>query len=388
MVAMHTRKRASYQRGSVVLKPRASGPDVWVFRYMDNGVQKSEPLGTVDKFKTKAAARKHADKLLAEINERISGVKVSGLCSKFLKEGMTEIRPRSQTTYTSFVKRIRMEFADWRVDDLAKDVLTVEAWINNYQRAATKNTPARPASKKTKLHLKAFIHRLFECAMKWKLLPMQRNPMGLIEVKGRRKRVRTLTLLTGKQFRDLIADKELCEHVRVMIQVAMCLGLRISEILGLRWEDVDFRREVIIVKRSSVGQYVDDTKTDDSEAEVPMHGDLAALLAKWKKNKDSPPVDGWIFGNAVTKRPYWGGTLQQDHLVPAGKKIGVASLGWHDFRHTYRAMMGELEVPLEMQKTLMRHSDISTTLSYGRKAVTKKSRDFNAQVVEKLRRIA
>jgi hypothetical protein len=57
-------QRASYQQGSVVRKPRSIGPDVWVFRYMDGEVQRSEILSTVDKFKTKAAARKEADKRL------------------------------------------------------------------------------------------------------------------------------------------------------------------------------------------------------------------------------------------------------------------------------------------------------------------------------------
>jgi hypothetical protein len=51
-------KRTSYQQGTVTRKPRKLGLDVWVFRYMDSGVQKSDILGTVDMFKTKAAAHK------------------------------------------------------------------------------------------------------------------------------------------------------------------------------------------------------------------------------------------------------------------------------------------------------------------------------------------
>ena len=51
-------KRASYQQGSVICKPRKRGPDVWVFRYMDDGIQKSIPIpiDTTVKFKTKASA--------------------------------------------------------------------------------------------------------------------------------------------------------------------------------------------------------------------------------------------------------------------------------------------------------------------------------------------
>ena len=47
-----------YQQSSVVHKPRSLGPDVQVFRYMERS-NAPVPTGTVDKFKTKAAARKH-----------------------------------------------------------------------------------------------------------------------------------------------------------------------------------------------------------------------------------------------------------------------------------------------------------------------------------------
>jgi hypothetical protein len=41
-------KRTSYQQGTVTRKARKLGPDVWVFRYMDQGTQRSLRLGTVD----------------------------------------------------------------------------------------------------------------------------------------------------------------------------------------------------------------------------------------------------------------------------------------------------------------------------------------------------
>jgi integrase len=66
---------------------------------------------------------------------------------------------------------------------------------------------------------------------------MQRNPIGLVEIKGKSKRSRPLVIITGEQWRNMIADPELSPHVRVMMIVAMLLGLRASELLGLRWED-------------------------------------------------------------------------------------------------------------------------------------------------------
>jgi hypothetical protein len=173
-------QRVSYQQGTVTRKPRAKGPEVWVFHYMGGEVQRSEILGTVDKFKTKAAARKEADKKLLEIDERLAGIKVSGLCDRFKRECEkvdVELRPHSIATYKSFLRRVRAEWGEWRVEDLAGDILALENWVNGFHTLGTpdrvipdriakgklipgKTIPGqlpRPASKKTKLHVKAFL---------------------------------------------------------------------------------------------------------------------------------------------------------------------------------------------------------------------------------------
>lgn len=379
------KKRVSYQNGSVVRKERSRGPDVWVFRYMDGETHRSIRLGTVEKYTTRAAAEKRAVKLREEINERVACVRVSGLCDRFILEAMPE-RESTSTPYRSYLKRFREEWGHWRLDEMAKDVMAIEIWINDYKTLPTKTKPARPASKKTKLHMKAFVHRLFECAIKWGALSMQRNPIGLVEVKGKSKRIRMMNLITTQQWLELIEDPELSPHVRTMIFIAMILGLRASEILGLRWEDIDLELGVLCVRRSYVGKSEDDTKTEDSEQELPIHDDLRIVLEAWKASGDS--VKGWLFGNIITERPFWRDSLQVDHLVPAGKKVGIPNLGWHDFRHTYRAMMRELKIDLEEQKTLMRHADIRTTLGYGGKTPAEAGRPANAKVVEMLRKRA
>jgi len=381
-------KRSSYQSGSVTRKPRKLGPDVWVFRYADDGKQKSKILGDVKKYPRKSDAQKVAIKRLAEINDRKAGIIMSGLCDRFERDALPE-RHSTSGPYLSHLKRIREFWGDWRVSDMAEDIVAVEQWVNEMQTLGSKNTAARPASKKTKLHMKAFLHRLFELAMKWNLLTMQRNPMALIEVKGKRVK-RPLILLTSKQYQAIIDDPELIPMVKVMIQVALILGLRASEFLGLRWEDLDFEKRVITIRRSQVGQHTDETKTISSGAELPMHDDLAAILEAWKatNTENEILVTEWVFENITTGRPFWRGILQQNHLIPAGKRVGIPNLGWHTFRHTYRAIMGQENIPLELQKSLMRHSDISVTLGYGRGPSMDTMREANAKVVEMWKRRA
>lgn len=392
-------KRTSFQSGSVVLKPRKRGPDVWAFRYMEDGVQKSKILGTVQKFRTKASAQKEAAKVILEINERLAGIRVSGLCDRFEKASM-EMRSRTMSTYLGFLKRVRADFGAMRVDQMVADIIGMETWINALETVPVEGSetrkarPAHPLSKRTKLHYKAFLHLLIELAMKWGLHPVQRNPASLIKVKGKPQRVRQITLLTGEQYRKLIADPDLEQHVRVMIQVAMLLGIRISEVLGLKWDAIDFKAAVVSIRVSVVGKNADDTKTLASEDELPMHEDLAAVLQAWKDENSGEDgtilsKNDWLFGNEATGRPFWGGTLQQDHLVPAGKKVGIQALGWHDFRHTYAAMMDDEGIDLDVRKKLMRHADIAMTLKYGqRKSNTEQTRTSNAKVVELLRKRA
>jgi integrase len=180
--------------------------------------------------------------------------------------------------------------------------------------------------------------------------------------------------------------------VRTVIVIAMLTGLRASEIRGLRWEVIDFERMVFKVVRSYVGAEDNDTKTEGLAQELSIHEDLAQILTEWREEQTvdgvHTPVNGWLFGNIITGRPFWRDSLHRDHLIPAGKRAGIPNLGWHDFRRTYRAMMDEEKVMLEEQRALMRHDDIRTTLGYGGKTKAETVRGANAKVVEMLRKRA
>jgi integrase len=68
-----------------------------------------------------------------------------------------------------------------------------------------------------------------------------------------------------------------------MVITAQCLGLRVSEIVALRWSDFDFERLTLLVERSAVKARVDEVKTEYSRDEVPLHPDLARILLEWRE---------------------------------------------------------------------------------------------------------
>jgi hypothetical protein len=60
--------------------------------------------------------------------------------------------------------------------------------------------------------------------MRWGLVDVQRNPVGLVEVRTGATRKRVPTIITCDQSRQLLEREELGKHCRVMVQLAMCLG--------------------------------------------------------------------------------------------------------------------------------------------------------------------
>src|SRR6201997_3358426 len=94
------------------------------------------------------------------------------------------------------------------------------------------------------------------------LFVRQRNPMELVNVKGASQRVRKPRSLTVEQFQQLLETigKDACW--RTMLLLAVSFGLRISELLGLKWKDVDWFGKTLRIERGVVKQIVDDVKTN------------------------------------------------------------------------------------------------------------------------------
>jgi integrase len=74
------------------------------------------------------------------------------------------------------------------------------------------------------------MHTIFQCAQRWELV--DRNPIKLVRVKGGSKRLKPPRIITPEEFQEFLAL--IREPFRTMVLVAGCLGLRVSEIVGLK----------------------------------------------------------------------------------------------------------------------------------------------------------
>src|ERR1700736_991265 len=80
----------------------------------------------------------------------------------------------------------------------------------------------------------------------------------------------------------MLGKYSLVQPHRTMVLIALCFGLRISEILGLRWTDFDFKRSVVLIQRSAVGKRLNKLKTEYSQDEVPLERGFILELKKWQ----------------------------------------------------------------------------------------------------------
>jgi integrase len=100
------------------------------------------------------------------------------------------------------------------------------------------------------------------------------------------------------------------------------------------------------------------------------------------KERSSSTPEGWLFANPVTGRPYHQEQIQKRHIRKAGIAAGFGNIGWHTFRHSYRSWLDDTGAPLTVQKELMRHASIQTTMNIYGKAMTDTKRQAHTKVVE------
>jgi integrase len=190
----------------------------------------------------------------------------------------------------------------------------------------------------------------------------QRNPMELVTVKGATKRKRQPRSLTVDEFRSFAENLE--EPFRTIARLCVCLGLRISECLALKWSDVDWLNSKLRVERGIVCQNVDDVKSEESRKQLTIDRELLAALKAWKQAAQFS--EDWMFAS-----PYQLGRLPWSYdqvyrvYQKAAEAAGIGGFGTHTLRHTYRAWLDSVGTPVGVQQKLMRHTDVRTTMRYG-----------------------
>ena len=135
--------------------------------------------------------------------------------------------------------------------------------------------------------------------------------------------------------------------------------LRKGELSGLKWRDV--QEGFVAIWRSVVRGVEGPAKTEGSETTVPIGPRTQKALAAWRRATRFDKADDYVFA-LRTPTPCNLDRVATKVLKPAGRKIGVEPLSWHDLRDTFCTLGRQAGIAPEVMQRLMRHKDIRTTL--------------------------
>ncbi len=209
------------------------------------------------------------------------------------------------------------------------------------------------------------------------------NPIAMVRVSS--KRLRRPDILTAEEFRTLL--EALPERERLMGMICATTGLRIGEVLGLKWEDINFSTHMAEVLRSYSDGAIGPCKTEISEQPVPLDEIVLEGLRAWHLVCGYPEPGDWVFASdrRFGKTPLWPDSLRTKVLQPVARRVGITKqIGWHTFRRTYSSLLAATGNDVKVVQELMRHSKISTTMEVYAQAGMEKKRAAQRRAVDVL----
>jgi integrase len=177
---------------------------------------------------------------------------------------------------------------------------------------------------------------------------------------------------TPDEIRTLIAALDQHPRWRPLLLTAIFTGLRASELRGLRWADLDFKRgELRVHQRADRYNKLGSPKSDAGERTVPLAPMLINVLRTWRLARPKGDLD-LVFPNGE------GGIEDYSNIAKRGvrptmlaagivAKSGKAKYSLHSLRHFYaswcinRRVDGGLELPLKVVSNRLGHASIQIT---------------------------
>lgn len=177
------------------------------------------------------------------------------------------------------------------------------------------------------------------------------------------KRVRKVKLLRDDSKRLRYLSKEECQalinscdpHLKPVVVTALNTGMRKSEILSLKWDNVDLRHGFILL----------DTTKNGERREIPINDTLRQTLQAVTRRLDCP----YVFYDHVTGNRYLD---VKRSFKTALRKAGIRDFHFHDLRHTFASHLIMLGVDITTVKELLGHKSLTMTLRYSHLAPSHK----------------
>jgi integrase len=170
--------------------------------------------------------------------------------------------------------------------------------------------------------------------------------------------------------------------VHVLVLLGAVTGLRRGELIDLRWEDIDFEKNVVNVTHSIWRNVEGATKTKGSRKPVPLPELVAELLKRWRSSSDYRSGKDYLFPSIMKngKQPLQPDMILKRHVRPALERIGVKKkIGWHSLRHGLADLLRESGADVKVAQEILRHANARITQDIYQRTVTEERRAAQAR---------
>jgi integrase len=314
-----------------------------------------------------ATAGEVQDSLLKARSDRAAGLPVAverQTVGQYLADWLNNtvkasVRPR---TYVSYEQVVR----SYLIPDLGRLPLLklapqhVRAMLN--RRLTEGNLSPRSVA-----YIRVVLRAALNQARKWNLVA--RNVAELVESpRARRFEIKPLAPEQARQLLDAVKGSQL----EALYAVALACGLRMGEMLGLRWQDVDLEAGRLAVRQAiqrqrGAGLIAVEPKTERSRRTIDFPAPLVAALKAHRVRQLEERLaagsrwqdGGFVFTSGV------GTPIEPRNLHRSFKavlrKAGLPDARFHDLRHSAASLMLAQAVPLRVVMEVLGHSSISLT---------------------------
>ena len=307
---------------------------------------------------TKASARAWLDDTLAKARRGElpgmvrTGVTFDAACGEWLAyKRDRKIKLSTQIDYEHMVNRMKKVFGEKFGARVKLEDVTQEM-VEGFRDVLV----GEGLSDRTVNKYLTVLHGLFVWALRRHKLPA--NPVTTVERRPTPKRG-NIDVFSREEVLALVRAAA-SEQDGTIYLTAAFTGLRLGELLALRWRDVDFANFAIHVRQSFTNGRVDTPKSGQERA-VPMADEVAQALTKLGKRESHTTDDDLVFCGA--KGGHLAGHKLRDRYKKALTKTGLRSLRFHDLRHTFGSHAIRTADSREVMEW-MGHQDLATTQRY------------------------
>jgi integrase len=337
---------------------------VWIARWRERvagrSVQRKVTLGPTKQI-SKTAAQRDLNKLLQKANDPTpSGdphTTVRELVEHFLENEFAEGCGRTvkavRLVRDTLNKHVLPAWGTYRLTEVKAP--RVESWLKSLDKANP-----------TKAKIRDTFSQAYRHGIRYEIC--QHNPIA--SVRQSRKRSTEPSILEPSEIGAILKELEGIEPARTTFFLAAVTGLRVSEILGLQWQDVDFERAILHVRRSCVDGVIGECKTESSRRPLPLPEQAVEALKAWREQSSYIKPDSWVFASDAMfgRQPLYAGSLWLKNIAPAIARAGITKpkLRWHTLRRSYASLLLTTGADLRTSMELMRHATSAMTLeTYG-----------------------